>query len=551
MQLIDTAADTVRRTVTLTGAWSLKEQTFADGRLSLYNRETGTWKFFTADLEETGFMTTENMDGYFSYDGDTYYYLNDHVLCRKSVADGIQEEVPLNIQLRFLDITAFDGKSGRMALHFYLSPYGSECGTAILNVITGQLDMLQTEYSQTVFTEKGLCLLTFENDAMGYSLRCGSEDKGYYFVDAGIFLDRGNDLYAVPNSPYLIGTGRGSTLYMPGEKIRAWSLADLGLSEDVYFSCFLPEKAVLLMAVFRDGAFHIYAMKPEDISFEELAEGAPIPSPLVVEEALAQSYWQQANGIPVPESLEEARKFADALEQTYGVRILLSSQCREAAALCEYPIALTETMGEKEQLACIQKALEALQRTLALYPEGFLAQFKNSMGEGGLRFLLVSEIRSGFGTIGCTFESRDWQNVALDIRSADGMDGLLCHEIWHATENHILSADYSAFDPEAWAALNPESFTYYETFLWNENDRRQWTLYSGSLEETYFVDGYAQSNAKEDRARIMEYFMTHEDEARLLIQSPCIRQKLQWMSAAVRRCFDTTGWDNVRWEALL
>lgn len=93
--------------------------------------------------------------------------------------------------------------------------------------------------------------------------------------------------------------------------------------------------------------------------------------------------------------------------------------------------------------------------------------------------MLVSEIRSGFGTIGCTFESRDWQNVALDIRSADGMDGLLCHEIWHATENHILSADYSAFDPEAWAALNPESFTYYETFLWNENDRWQWTLYSG------------------------------------------------------------------------
>ena len=58
----------MRRTVTLTGAWSLKEQTLADGRLSLYNRETGTWKFFTADLEETGFMTTENMDGYFSYD---------------------------------------------------------------------------------------------------------------------------------------------------------------------------------------------------------------------------------------------------------------------------------------------------------------------------------------------------------------------------------------------------------------------------------------------------------------------------------------------------
>lgn len=46
--------------------------------------------------------------------------------------------------------------------------------------------------------------------------------------------------------------------------------------------------------------------------------------------------------------LTEARQQADVLEQRYGVRILLSSQCREAAALSSYPIILSDTMDTEE-----------------------------------------------------------------------------------------------------------------------------------------------------------------------------------------------------------
>ena len=78
-----------------------------------------------------------------------------------------------------------------------------------------------------------------------------------------------------------------------------------------------------------------------------------------------------------------------------------------------------------------------------------------------------------------------------------------------------------------------------------------WTLYNSPVEDIHFVDSYACVDPGEDRARIMEYFMTHDDEAQLLIQSPYIRQKLQWMCAAVRAAFNTAGWENVRWERLL
>lgn len=139
---------------------------------------------------------------------------------------------------------------------------------------------------------------------------------------------------------------------------------------------------------------------------------------------------------------------------------------------------------------------------------------------------------------------------ALDVRMADSMDSLICHELWHATENRILSQDYAAIDPDTWDALNPPGFTYCgDTAL--SNDLRQWTLYSCDPADVCFVDGYACVDAREDRARIMEYFMVHEDAAQLLIESPVIRWKLRLMCSAVRDNFDTTGWGQVRWESLL
>ncbi len=255
-------------------------------------------------------------------------------------------------------------------------------------------------------------------------------------------------------------------------------------------------------------------------------------------------------GAGVAESLQQARQYADELEAEYGVRILLFVQCRETAALCDHAITLTDTMGQSEELSAVNAALGALKRSLSLYPEGFFAQFKNGMGEGGVRILLIEQIESNYGAIGCTYENGIWQNIALDVRTGEGMDGIICHEIWHATENHILTKDYSAILPDEWNALNPEGFEYY----WDAtlvNNAHEWTLYSGNIANVYFVDSYACVDEKEDRARIMEYFMTHDDEAELLIQSPAIRKKLELMCRAIRSTFDTSSWENVRWERLL
>lgn len=550
VQIVDAEADAVLHEVTLDGIWVMSEQALAGGRLALCSRDANTWRFLSASLEDEGSMSTENVDGFFSYDGGGYYFLRDNVLCRQELETGQVSPAPLAAGLRILDIAAYDAASGRMAVRFFLSPYSSECGTAILNTDTGQLSMLRAGVFQASFNDGGPCLMNFDADAMGYSVLYGSEGR-FFFADASLFAAAGGDIYAVPGSPYLIGISTGSsTLYSAGAQLTACPLSEYGISGELYAACYLPEKKLLIGASYQDGACRLYAISPSRLSLRPVADAAPADSPLTVDEALVQSYWGAVSGAPVAESLQQVRQYADALETQYGVRILLSSQCRDAAALCDRAITLTDTMNAEAELEGVNAMLDAMSRSFALYPEGFLPQFQNDMGEGGLCFLLVAHIDSSFGIVGCTYETADRIYIALDVQDTYSTDGLICHEIWHATESRIISHDYTAFDYGRWAALNPEGFSYCGDGAM-QDPAQGWTLYNSPAEDIHFVDSYACVDPGEDRARIMEYFMTHDDEAQLLIQSPYIRQKLQWMCAAVRAAFNTAGWENVRWERLL
>ena len=135
--------------------------------------------------------------------------------------------------------------------------------------------------------------------------------------------------------------------------------------------------------------------------------------------------------------------------------------CTAPTALCDKDITLSDSMSADAELAGISAMLDSMSRAFALYPQGFLAQFRNSVGEGGLCFLLVAHIASDYGVVGCAYDSADWQYIALDVQADYMREGTVCHEIWHATENEIRSRDYTAFDWDQWNRLNPEGFLYY------------------------------------------------------------------------------------------
>ena len=495
VQLVDAEADTVKREVTLDGVWDTKRQALAHG-FALCDRETNRWKLLDDVLAETGSFDAENVDGFFSYDGESYYFLRDGVLHCQNVAGGEAQPVTALSQLRFAELTAYDAASGRMAALFRLSPYGSVCGTAVFDPETGAISLLQEQRYQVMLAPAGgMSLLTFDNDKMGYSALCCSGDT-FWFADASLFLDAGGALYAVGDAEELIGVGTGrTTLYNVGESITACDLTANGIAGEMYDCCVLPEAGLLVGGMYENGAFRLYVIDPAQLTFEPVASAVPVPSPLTVNETLLQAYWGALNGLPVAESLQEARQQADVLEQRYGVRILLSSQCREAAELSSYPITLSDTMDTEAELNSVRAVLAAMDRSFALYPEGFLAQFRNRAGEGGLCFLLVAHIDSDYGVVGCTYDSADWQYIALDVQVDYKREGTVCHEVWHATENEILSRDYTAFNWDDWNALNPAGFTY-----WNDSgdyDRydARWTMFDNG-EGVYFVDSYAKLAAQ-------------------------------------------------------
>ena len=550
LAVVDVATD---RTVTsreLEGCWELQEQQFSDGRAVLFNWEASTWQFVGADLADIGTFSSDQTGGFFSLDGSRYYFVQDDVLCRADVAGGQTERVALETDMRFMDVAGRYPDSDTLFLHCLLSPYSTESGTAVLDPETGAYTMLQKDWYATYYGADSPELLWFNNETMGYDVLYASEGR-YYRADAALLHADEADILPVSGSAYLLGVAQDTTLYRLESGISACLLQADQLGGALRNAVWLPEQ-VLVGCVYGGGAFHLTAIDPAQLTFTQVSDGIAVDDPMAVDTALTEVYWNSLNGQPLPATLQEARDYADQLEERYGVTILLSAQGQEACeAVWDAVVTTTDQWPLEDEPYAIARTLEALDRALALYPEGFFRQMRNTMGEGGVRFIPVGHIENDVNAVGLTYETYGWQNIYIDV-TLDTFESVICHEIWHATEGVISYRDWVSFDPGNWSVCNPDGFFYNEDVEDADPNPSRWTFnYEMDAQNVYFVDAYARTNAKEDRARIMEYVMANEDLAGALMQSPYITQKLEIMCQAIRNSFDTSTWGDLRWERLL
>ena len=550
LAVVDIATD---RTVTsreLEGCWELQEQQFSDGRAVLFNWEASTWQFVGADLADIGTFSSDQTGGFFSLDGSRYYFVQDDVLCRADVAGGQTERVALETDMRFMDVAGRYPDSDTLFLHCLLSPYSTESGTAVLDPETGAYTMLQKDWYATYYGADSPELLWFNNETMGYDVLYASEGR-YYRADAALLHADEADILPVSGSAYLLGAAQDTTLYRLESGISACLLQAEQLGGALRNAVWLPEQ-VLVGCVYGGGTFHLTAIDPAQLTFTQVSDGIAVDDPMAVDTALTEVYWNSLNGQPLPATLQEARDYADQLEERYGVTILLTAQGQEACeAVWDAVVTTTDQWPLEDEPYAIARTLEALDRALALYPEGFFRQMRNTMGEGGVRFIPVGHIENDVNAVGLTYETYGWQNIYIDV-TLDTFESVICHEIWHATEGVISYRDWVSFDPGNWSVCNPEGFFYNEDVEDADPNPSRWTFnYEMDAQNVYFVDAYARTNAKEDRARIMEYVMANEDLAGALMQSPYITQKLEIMCQAIRNSFDTSAWGDLRWERLL
>lgn len=251
----------------------------------------------------------------------------------------------------------------------------------------------------------------------------------------------------------------------------------------------------------------------------------------------AAPYYTRQN--PDYEGLAACSLYAAELSEKYGIDILVY---KDAAALEPWDYHLEY----EHQASVLYRELESLNDHLSRFPEGFLQTLSQKFTA-----LKICIVRSATGSP----ESGSLEAVN-GIQFMDGFDAYivlatdhdteytLFHELSHLMETVVLTNSV-AYD--RWDKLNPPDFQYDNDYVSNRTrDGSPW-LKEGSA---YFIDTYAMSYPKEDRARLFEYAMTSGHDT--LFASPNLQQKLKQLCIGIREGFDLEGATEVfLWEQYL
>lgn len=241
------------------------------------------------------------------------------------------------------------------------------------------------------------------------------------------------------------------------------------------------------------------------------------------------------------EALSACRAYATELNQRYGVEILISNAATEVQPW-DY------SLETEYQAPLIQRDLELLEKLLAAYPDGFLKATADSTESGVIRICLVRSItgtpQSGNvdSSSGIQFWAEEAPYVALCVGSMT--DKVVYHAMFHAIETKVYSDSQIYYE---WDNLNPDGFEYdYHFDSWKDREESEYLQDA----DRAFIDSYAMTFPREDRARIMEYAMAAGNEG--LFQSEIMQEKLYQLCLGIRKAYGLTkSEETYLWEQYL
>ena len=254
------------------------------------------------------------------------------------------------------------------------------------------------------------------------------------------------------------------------------------------------------------------------------------------------------------------REFADRLEKEYDIEINIGEECSD---VCE--IYLVYPMLD---YGYTERALYKLEAALEKYPKNFFSQFKYEGVEGidihfSEKILGISDESLGSaGGLKCVENGR--LKLVLDIDDEGAFDITFHHELCHAIDEVIAYKQSLVDDPvyssEKWNMLNPYDDMYTYNYVdWGKSEYWQYSYdneisdpgYNGGTINAYFIDAYSMTYPTEDRARLFENIMREQGRYVDFENSPNLLAKVNYFAMCIRASFDTTGWEDVPWEAYL
>mgnify|MGYP004515686529 FL=1 len=152
----------------------------------------------------------------------------------------------------------------------------------------------------------------------------------------------------------------------------------------------------------------------------------------------------------------------------------------------------------------IINALSYLEDYLLIFNKDFFKRFYE-YDMNGLNIYFAYDITGGeletstTDVVGLSFVKGNEYVIIIKLNSKANLLTILTHETMHIIDLYLELRDFSY----NWNDLNPEYFTYQNVYYPNVVYKD--VLETGKFkEEIYFIDNYARTNEKEDRARLFE-----------------------------------------------
>ena len=558
VRVTDLHMDAVRKEVLLEGAYTVMEHCGASGLIALAQTEEDRILVLDRDLNTVLDFRSEVLDGVLTRDLRDYFYIWGSRLYCQNVATGEAVLYEGSRELLLDAILGYDEQENILLVSAFADNFTIDLCVCAMDLDDGTLLLLYRDAPNGNLAMDGICLESPVSEKMCSDVYFGDwQNSALYMLPEFLVNNMDYATWHIGNSDYLCKFTYDTAqkveivdfqLFRLGDPVEVCSLQEYLKGAKITEIFALPGGDLLALASSASG-YQTYLICPDQLEFVpaelEIQEAAQLVDSTILENYDAETFTE------LPETLAAVRAQADALEETYGVTILISSQCDLAASYCEMPITTTDEAGFFNESASIAAALHAVEETLKLYPDDFFRQFRNEAGQRGLLILLVEDIASDLNTIGVSYGMGQWYPVAVDI-SCGQVKSTLCHEIWHATENRINDVDVYALDTDAWDDCNPVGFSYTGAANAGYMNDTQYTFFYGNPgEEVYFVDPYGKTKPQEDRARLMEYIMSEDAHSAKMMEHPALKAKLEILCNAIREAFDTSAWDAVHWERFL
>lgn len=206
--IIDIYTDEVVAKSVRAHSMELVTQKFADGAIVQAEPDSGKFFVFDRDLKVKSSFSAPNLNGFFSYDRSSYYYLQDEQLHCMNVSSGKSAPVNLEQELRFESLVAIHPTKEVLVARVYLDNNTTDYGVAVVDAKTGEILILRADLTHVWLTEDRFSAVEMNDKNLFFDVYYGSL--------------AGGDIQRIPTDQ--IYAGSVSYEVLPGSDYMVWRL---------------------------------------------------------------------------------------------------------------------------------------------------------------------------------------------------------------------------------------------------------------------------------------------------------------------------------------